>query len=103
MERRGARNALATLLSRIHVDSDGLAVKAEAEGPEERSFSCFVSGLEEGRVTGVLAALLAERLCVSQYLDTGVFHIDQPFDPVRFLQRVAGHTASRSAPVRPPS
>ena len=89
---RAVREALISLLTRIHPGSDGFAVKAEAHGPDGRSFACSVSGKGEARATGVVAALVAESLYAPPTPPKpGVFHIEQLFEPTRFLGRVANH------------
>lgn len=44
-------------------------------------------GHGEGRATGIVAALVAERLCASP-CEPGVFHIEQLFEPVELFGRV---------------
>ena len=51
-----------------------------------------MSGRGEARATGVVAALVAESLYDPPTPPRpGVFHIEQFFEPVRFLGRVADH------------
>jgi saccharopine dehydrogenase (NAD+, L-lysine-forming) len=90
LKRRWARDALVDLLSRFRVGSDGFAVKVEAEGsigerPER--YSCSIRGRGEGRATGIVATLVAERLCDSP-CEPGVFHIEQLFEPAEVFGRV---------------
>lgn len=49
-----------------------------------------MGGRREGYATGVVAALVAERVYTST-LDRGIFHIEQLFEPSPFLKRVAGY------------
>lgn len=88
------RDTLIALSARIHVGSDGFAVKAEAEGLNGSSFGCFAFGRGEGRATGVVAALVAERLYDVSTLKPGVLHVEQLFDPVELLGRIAGYGIS---------
>lgn len=88
-ERRG-QDTLVALIPRLRLGSDGFAVKVEAEGligghPE--LYSCSIRGHGEGHATGIVAALVAERLCASP-CEPGVFHIEQIFEPVKLFGRV---------------
>jgi saccharopine dehydrogenase (NAD+, L-lysine-forming) len=87
---RRVRDILVGFLSRFRPGSDGFAGKVEAEGliggrPE--LYSCSIWGYGEGRTTGIVAALVAERLCASPS-GPGVFHIEQLFEPVELFSRV---------------
>ncbi len=86
----GIRDALAALLGRFRLGSDGFAVKAE--GVDGRSYACAASGRGEARATGVVAALVAEKLYTSpSSLEAGVFHVEQLFAPERFLGRASDY------------
>jgi len=88
----GIRDALAALLGRFHLGSDGFAVKAEAEGTDGGSFACCASGHGEARATGIVAALVAEKLYLSPSpLGAGVFHVEQLFEPEELLARAPRH------------
>jgi saccharopine dehydrogenase (NAD+, L-lysine forming) len=87
LRHRWAREASVAFLSRLHFGSDGFAVAAEAEG-EARRHACSAWGRGEGRATGVVAALVAERLYASPPQYHGVFHVDQLFDPLEFFAAV---------------
>jgi saccharopine dehydrogenase-like NADP-dependent oxidoreductase len=90
LKHRRVRDALVALLSRFRVGSDGFAVKVEAEGlngERPELYSCSIRGRGEGHATGIVAALVAERLCDSP-CEPGVFHIEQLFEPVEVFGRV---------------
>jgi hypothetical protein len=70
-------------LARAHVGSDGFAVAVSAGG-----VTCGFSGRRQSLATGVVAALLVDRLPA---LPNGVWHVDQVVDPLGFLTEVAGH------------
>jgi saccharopine dehydrogenase (NAD+, L-lysine forming) len=92
LKHRFVRDALVALLSRFHVGSDRFAIKVEAEGligERPELYSCSIRGHGEGRATGIAAALVAQRLCVSP-CEPGVFHIDQLFEPASLLGKVEG-------------
>ncbi|CAA9456471.1 MAG: hypothetical protein AVDCRST_MAG02-2348 [uncultured Rubrobacteraceae bacterium] len=92
LRNRAVREATIHLLTRVRSGSDGFAIKAEARGPDGRSFACSVGGKGEARATGVVAALAAESLYAPPTPPRpGVLHIEQFFEPVRFLGRVADH------------
>lgn len=87
LRHRRARDVLVAVLSQVHFGSDGFAVVAEAEGKGGRH-SCSAWGRGEGRATGVVAALVAERLYASPPPYHGVFHVDQLIDPLEFSAAV---------------
>ena len=73
--------------------TDGFAIKVEAEGLAgafPRTYACSISGREEGRATGIVAALVAERLYASS-CRPGVYHIEQLFDPLAVSGTVSAH------------
>ncbi len=70
-------------LARAHVGRDGFAVAVSAGG-----VTCAFSGRRQSRATGVVAALLVDRLAA---LPHGVWHVDQVVDPAPFLAEAAGH------------
>lgn len=76
-------NAALTVLSRIHVGSDGFAVVAG----DGRS-SASLTGRRQSRATGLVAALLIRRL---GEFPPGVRHIEQLVDPSEFLAELASH------------
>src|SRR5687767_10834841 len=87
---RRIRDVLVAILSRFHPGSDGFALEVQAEGligGRPGLYSCSIRGHGEGRATGIVAALVAERLCSSPG-EPGVFHIEQLFEPVELLGRV---------------
>jgi saccharopine dehydrogenase-like NADP-dependent oxidoreductase len=87
----GAQRPLAALISRLHVGSDVFAVKVDAEGMiknEPYAYACSISGRREGYVTGVVAALVAERVYTSSFR-SGIFHIEQLFDPLALFAQIA--------------
>jgi hypothetical protein len=75
------------LFSRFRLGSDGFAVKVETQGRSGGGYSCSVWGRGEAQASGV-AAIVAERLLTSPSLEHGVFHIEQPFEPIEFFARV---------------
>ncbi len=69
--------------------SDEFIAQAVAEGStngKPASYTCSVSGHMEGRITGLVAAEVAEHLFTST-TEPGVFHIEQQFDkPRKFIE-----------------
>src|SRR5215212_9782007 len=55
--------------------------------PRDRRLRAALRGNGEARATGIVAALVAERLCASP-CEPGVFHIEQLFEPVEIFDRV---------------
>ncbi|MFD1152067.1 saccharopine dehydrogenase NADP-binding domain-containing protein [Saccharothrix hoggarensis] len=70
-------------LARARLGSDGFAVTVTAFG-----VTCAFSGRRQSRATGVVAALLVDRL---PGRPRGAWHVDQVVDPAPFLTEVAGH------------
>jgi hypothetical protein len=90
LKRQRVHDTLVAILCRFHPGSDGFAIKVQAEGligERPELYSCSVRGHGEGRTTGIVAALVAERLCAFP-CEPGVFHIEQLFEPVELLDRV---------------
>jgi len=91
LARFGLQDVLVGFFTRFQMGSDDFVVKAEAEETADgvsQTHSCAVSGRSEGYSTGVVAALVAERLYTSD-MERGVYHIEQLFDPEPFLRRLA--------------
>lgn len=83
-------NVLVPLAMRFHPSRDEFVVKVDAEatiGSNVRACSGSISGRGEGYATGVVAALVAERVYTAG-LARGVFHIDQLFSPPSFFDRI---------------
>lgn len=76
-----------SLLKRFRFGSAEFVIKVEgANSREERVlYECSLSGEVEGRITGLVAAKVAERLFLSS-LPSGVFHVEQLFNPLEFLE-----------------
>jgi hypothetical protein len=77
------------LLGSIHMGSDVFIAQVVANGTangKPTSYTCSVSGHEEGRITGLVAAEVAEHLCTST-APPGVLHIERLFDrPREFIE-----------------
>jgi len=75
------------LMGSIHTGSDLFIAQVVADGAvngKSASYTCSVNGHGEGRITGLFAAEVAERLYTSD-MPSGVFHIEQMFDRPREL------------------
>lgn len=77
-------------LTKVHVGSDRFAVTVRAGG-----VVASFSGRRQSRATGVVAALLVERL---PELPEGVWHVEQVVAPGPFLAEVAAHGFAYDAP-----
>ncbi len=77
------------LLGSMQMGSDLFIAQVVADGTangEPTSYTCSVSGHGEGRITGLVAAEVADHLYTST-TPPGVFHIDQIFDrPREFIE-----------------
>lgn len=93
VRKAGAQPALTTFISRLRLGSDVFAVKVDAEGSiksEPYTYACSISGRREGYVTGVVASLVAERVYTS-FFRSGIFHIEQLFDPLALFAQLADY------------
>ncbi|MFC9997470.1 hypothetical protein [Nocardia sp. NPDC127526] len=69
--------AVEAALARVHVGSDRFALKVESDVA-----GAWFTGRRQSRATGLVAALLAERV---HRFPPGVRHIEQLVEPVEFL------------------
>lgn len=89
----GGQRPLVALFSRLHLGSDAFVVNVSADGSIDQTaltLSCSIAGRQEGYATGIVAALIAERLYTSA-CRSGIFHIEQLFDPLPMFARIARH------------
>ncbi|MFC1546141.1 saccharopine dehydrogenase family protein [bacterium] len=80
-----------SLLKRMHFGSDKYIIKVDAKGEinnQVSSYECFVKGYGEGTGTGIAAAKTAEEIYNAKELPKGVFHLDQLFEPVNFINKL---------------
>jgi hypothetical protein len=77
---------------RLHFGSTEFVVKVEGGNLPEKGalYECSLRGEVEGRVTGLVAAQIAEKLVLSSY-PVGVFHIEQLFTLHEFLENLGQH------------
>lgn len=89
---KGVERLLISLLKRLHVGSAELVVKVDGGNLSEQGvlYECSLRGDFEGRVTGLVAAKVAEKLLLSSY-PVGVFHIEQLFTLHEFLENLGQH------------
>jgi saccharopine dehydrogenase-like NADP-dependent oxidoreductase len=75
------------LLRAIRYGSDQFVVKVEAgiDPRQEPQFECSIYGNQEARITALVASKVAEYIYATSS-DPGVFHIDQLFDPIEFIE-----------------
>ena len=85
------------LLGSIHIGSDLFIAQVVANGTvdgKSTSYTCSVSGHGEGRMTGLVAAKVAEHLYTST-APAGVLHIEQLFDQPRvFIEELSKREAT---------
>jgi saccharopine dehydrogenase-like NADP-dependent oxidoreductase len=83
------------LLNKLHFGSDIFIINVVANGSvngKAMIYSCGVSGREEGRITGLVAAEVAEQM-VFNTMPAGVFHIEQLFtQPKQFIEELSKQT-----------
>ncbi len=85
------------LLRSIHIGSDLFIAQVVANGTvdgKSTSYTCSVSGHGEGRMTGLVAAKVAEHL-YTPTAPAGVLHIEQLFDQPRvFIEELSKREAT---------
>lgn len=65
-------------------------IKVEASGysyKDQAIYEHWIDGYGEGNITGLVAAEVAKRLYLSSF-ESGVFHIEQLFEPVEFIKEL---------------
>ncbi|MGB7417453.1 MAG: saccharopine dehydrogenase NADP-binding domain-containing protein [Thermosynechococcaceae cyanobacterium] len=89
---KGVEGFLVGLLKQLHFGSAEFVVKVEGSTSQEQGdlYECSLWGEVEGRVTGLVAAKVAENLVLSSY-PSGVFHIEQLFTLHEFLENLGQH------------
>ncbi len=86
-----AQDALVRLLMSFHFGSEIFVIQVDAQGlakGQPKSLSRAVSGERETRFTGLVAAQVVERLLKYNY-PSGVFHIEQLFEPLSIITALA--------------
>jgi saccharopine dehydrogenase (NAD+, L-lysine forming) len=88
----GVERLLVSLLKQLHFGSAEFVVKVDGGNfPDQGAlYECSLWGEVEGRVTGLVAAKVAEKLVLSSY-PAGVFHIEQLFTLHEFLENLCQH------------
>ena len=89
---KGVEGLLISLLKRLHFGSAEFVVKVDGGNLPEKGvlYECSLWGEVEGRVTGLVAAKVAEKLVLSSY-PAGVFHIEQLFTLHEFSENLGQH------------
>ena len=92
LKRKHVQNLVIRLLRSFRFGSNQVAVKVEARihPNEEPVYACSIHGNEEARITGLVAAMVADRVMESK-LPHGVFHIEQCIDPLELIEELKGH------------
>ena len=87
---RAVQDYLIKLLTLFPFGTDQYVVKVEAGSSRDTGilYECSVSGNGEGHITGLVAAKVAEELHISSF-EPGVFHIEQLFEPLPFIESLA--------------
>ena len=88
-----SRDIFLKVLKTFHWGSDIFIIKTEARGLanlQQSVFECSISGNNEERATGLFAADVAERLYTGQFF-AGVFHSEQLFEPLEFIEEYCRH------------
>jgi saccharopine dehydrogenase (NAD+, L-lysine forming) len=88
---KSVESFLISLLKRLRFGSAEFVIKVEGGNSREKRalYACSLSGEVEGRITGLVAAKVAEKLVLASF-PSGVFHVEQLFTPLEFLESL-GH------------
>lgn len=86
---KGVERWTIRLLKRLHLGSADFVVKVDGGSSKEQGalYECSLWGEVEGRVTGLVAAKVAEKLVLASY-PPGVFHIEQLFTLHELLENL---------------
>ena len=87
---KSCRRLFVKVFERFQLGSDIFAVKVDAIGEKEgkrAEYHCSVIGHKEGLITGKVAGLVAEKVYTGAYA-SGVFHIEQLFEPEEILKEL---------------
>ena len=82
-----AQDVLVKLLRMLRLGTELFVAQVDAQGlanGQRQTSSSAVSGDGEGRITGLVAAQVAQRLIAGDF-PSGVFHIEQLFEPLQFI------------------
>lgn len=84
------RNLFVKIFESFHLGSDIFAVKVDAfgqKGGERAKYQYSVEGHKVGLITGKVAGLVAEKIYTGSY-PSGVYHIEELFEPEEILQEL---------------
>ena len=87
------KNLLVKIFQTFQFGSDKFEIEVDARGIVDGNFARYepsIRGQKEGMITGLVAAKVAEHLYTSS-LPSGVFHIEQLFDPLEFIESLNGN------------
>lgn len=73
--------------------SNKFVIKVDDRGIVDGKLAWYepsIRGQGEGMITGLVAAKVAEHLYTSS-LPSGVFHIEQLFEPIEFIESLSGN------------
>jgi len=89
---RVAQNFMIKLLQLFRFGSDQFVLKVESGNNRKHGvlYECSIAGSGEGNNTGLVAAKVAEKLYNSSFA-SGVFHIEQLFNPIEFIESLSGN------------
>jgi saccharopine dehydrogenase-like NADP-dependent oxidoreductase len=89
---RVVQNFMINLLQLFRFGSDQFVLKVEAGSNRKQGtlYECSISGNGEGNNTGLVAAKVAEKLYLSSFA-SGVFHIEELFNPLEFIESIIGN------------
>ncbi|NOZ96078.1 MAG: Saccharopine dehydrogenase [Acidobacteria bacterium] len=89
---RVVQDVMIQVLQRVRLGSNQFVLKVEAGSNREEGvlYECSIAGYGEGKNTGSVAAKVAEKLYNSSF-PFGVFHIEQIFSPIEFIESLCGN------------
>ncbi len=80
------------LSTAVHYGSDKFVLQVETRGEKDGRFythTAAIVGNGQSRATGLATAQVVERLLFEEFL-AGVFHSEQLFEPLSFIQQLVG-------------
>jgi len=89
LKQRNVRSTFVDLLRKIKIGSDGFSLKVETYNKKKDLLSeCYLSGNGQGKVTGKVAAIVAEKI-INGSTPKGIFHLEQVFNIEAIVKEMA--------------
>lgn len=87
-----AQDIMTKIIRRMRFGTDIFSVKIEAFSGKDKDlfYACSITGHEEAKFTGLVAAKTAEKIVEASF-PCGVFHIEQCFEPMEIINTLTDY------------